>query len=121
YLNGRECHYLKERDIAQKKANDLGLKLSEMKVSFDDYKNKDGLLVRVKGLEEKISGLEEKLKSAEVTLIGEEEEKADPAGIYVESSRAEMIAKIFEVESNMIETSSSQFHNASRDESGGFG
>ncbi|MCI40259.1 hypothetical protein A2U01_0061492, partial [Trifolium medium] len=43
YLNGRECQYLRERDIARKKANDLGQKLSEMKVSFDDYKNKYAL------------------------------------------------------------------------------
>ncbi|MCI80010.1 hypothetical protein A2U01_0101281, partial [Trifolium medium] len=33
YLNGRECQYLRERDVTQKKANDLGQKLSEMKVS----------------------------------------------------------------------------------------
>ncbi|MCI48402.1 hypothetical protein A2U01_0069645, partial [Trifolium medium] len=40
YLNGRECQYLRERDVAQKKANDLGQKFLEMKVSFDDYRNK---------------------------------------------------------------------------------
>ncbi|MCI47754.1 hypothetical protein A2U01_0068996, partial [Trifolium medium] len=43
YLNGRECQYLRERDAAQKKVNDLGHKLSEMKVFFDDYKNKYAL------------------------------------------------------------------------------
>ncbi|MCI09384.1 hypothetical protein A2U01_0030470 [Trifolium medium] len=87
------------------------LETTEAKLA-DVVKERDGLLVRVKELEEKISRLEEKLKSSEVTLIGEEEKKADPGGIYVESSRAELIAKIFEVESNMIETSTSQFHNA---------
>ncbi|MCI55157.1 hypothetical protein A2U01_0076407, partial [Trifolium medium] len=42
----------------------------------------------------------------------EEEKEADPAGIYTKSSLAELITKIFKVESTMIETSSSQFHNA---------
>ncbi|MCI45462.1 hypothetical protein A2U01_0066701, partial [Trifolium medium] len=108
-----------------------------MKVSFDDYRNKyalqkelittlettegkladvvkesDALLERVKSLEDKIFLLEEKLKSTEVTLIVEEEKAADPAGIYTESSRAELITKIFKVESTMIEASSSQFQNA---------
>ncbi|MCI50785.1 hypothetical protein A2U01_0072029, partial [Trifolium medium] len=87
YLNGRECQCLREKDAAQKKVNDLGHKLSEMKVSFDDYKNKyalqkelvttletteakladvvkerDWLLQRVKELEDKILSLEGKLK-----------------------------------------------------------
>ncbi|MCI88131.1 hypothetical protein A2U01_0109417, partial [Trifolium medium] len=65
-----------------------------------------------KELEDKILSLEGKLKSAEVTLVVEEEKEADPAGIYTESSRAELITKIFEVESTMIEAASSQFHNA---------
>ncbi|MCI44583.1 hypothetical protein A2U01_0065822, partial [Trifolium medium] len=43
YLNGRECQYLREKDAAQKKVNDLDHKLFEMKVSFDDYKNKYAL------------------------------------------------------------------------------
>ncbi|MCI56677.1 hypothetical protein A2U01_0077928, partial [Trifolium medium] len=87
YLNGRECQYLRERDVSQKKVNELRQKLSEMKVSFDDYKNKyalqkelvmtlettkvnladvvkerEALLERVKALEDKILLLEEKLK-----------------------------------------------------------
>ncbi|MCI28337.1 hypothetical protein A2U01_0049537, partial [Trifolium medium] len=102
YLNGRECQYLKERDIARKKVNDLGQKLTNMKVSFNDYKEKyalqetlitdlekaegklaelvkerDVLTLEVKELKEKIAGLEEKLKSLiEVTVIGEEEKRA---------------------------------------------
>ncbi|MCI79340.1 hypothetical protein A2U01_0100611, partial [Trifolium medium] len=43
YLNDRECQYLRERDVAQKKANDLGQKFSKMKVSFDEYRNKYAL------------------------------------------------------------------------------
>ncbi|MCI85007.1 hypothetical protein A2U01_0106285, partial [Trifolium medium] len=45
-------------------------------------------------------------------FYGRGEKEADPAGIYTESSRAELITKIFEVESTMIEAASSQFHNA---------
>ncbi|MCI50308.1 hypothetical protein A2U01_0071552, partial [Trifolium medium] len=91
-----------------------------MKASFDNYKNKyvlqleliktletteaklvdvvkerNALLERVKELEGKIHSLEEKLKSTEVAVIVEEEKAADPAGIYKESSRAELISKIF--------------------------
>ncbi|MCI43734.1 hypothetical protein A2U01_0064972, partial [Trifolium medium] len=73
---------------------------------------RDGLLQRVKELEDKILSLEEKLKSAEVTLMVEKEKEPDPAGIYTESSRAELLTNIFEVESTMIEAASSQFHNA---------
>ncbi|MCH80195.1 hypothetical protein A2U01_0000959 [Trifolium medium] len=96
YLNDRECQYLKKRDVARKKVNDLGQKLTEMKVSFNDYKEKyslqetlitdlqnvegklaevvkerDALALEVKELKEKIVGLEERLKSPiEVTVIG---------------------------------------------------
>ncbi|MCI37613.1 hypothetical protein A2U01_0058837, partial [Trifolium medium] len=77
----------------------------------DVVKEREALLVRVKELEEKISGLEEKLKYAEVTLIGEEEKKADPAWVYTECSRAELITKVFEVEGSMLEAARSQFHN----------
>ncbi|MCI30511.1 hypothetical protein A2U01_0051720, partial [Trifolium medium] len=89
-------------------------KLSKMKVSFDDYRNKyalqKNLITTLETTEANLA--DEKLKSAEVSLIGEEEKVADLAGIYVESSRAELITKIFEVESTMIEASSSQFRNA---------
>ncbi|MCI49488.1 hypothetical protein A2U01_0070732, partial [Trifolium medium] len=43
FLNGRECQYLKERDVAMKKVTELGQQLWEMTVAFDDYKNKHAL------------------------------------------------------------------------------
>ncbi|MCI77765.1 hypothetical protein A2U01_0099035, partial [Trifolium medium] len=43
YLNGKECQYLKEWDVARKKVVDLGLKLSGTETAFDDYKNKYAL------------------------------------------------------------------------------
>ncbi|MCI35737.1 hypothetical protein A2U01_0056958, partial [Trifolium medium] len=49
------------------------------------------LLEQVKELKEKVAELEEKMKSAEVTLIAEEEREADPAGLYAEFSRADLI------------------------------
>ncbi|MCI97914.1 hypothetical protein A2U01_0119215, partial [Trifolium medium] len=39
-MNGRECQYLKERDVAMKKVAELGQQLREMTAAFDDYKNK---------------------------------------------------------------------------------
>ncbi|MCH84384.1 hypothetical protein A2U01_0005216 [Trifolium medium] len=104
-----------------------------MRASFDDYKNKhtlqqdliktlemteaklgdvvkerDALLERVKELEGKIHSLEEKLKYAEVVRSPTEEEKeADPVGMYTKSSRAELITKIFEEESTMLEAANS--------------
>ncbi|MCI72363.1 hypothetical protein A2U01_0093626, partial [Trifolium medium] len=77
-----------------------------MTAAFDDYKNKhalqqnlvkeledteaklaevikerDALLEQVEGLKARVSELEEMVKSAEVTLIAEEEKRADPAGL----------------------------------------
>ncbi|MCI40720.1 hypothetical protein A2U01_0061953, partial [Trifolium medium] len=39
FLNGRECEYPQERDAARKKVKDIGLQLSELQATFDDYKN----------------------------------------------------------------------------------
>ncbi|MCI22645.1 hypothetical protein A2U01_0043821, partial [Trifolium medium] len=112
YLNGREFQYLRKKDAAQKKKEFVTtLETTEAKLA-DVVKERDGLLQRVKELEDKILSLEGKLKSAEVTLMVEEEKEADLSGIYTESSRAELITKIFEVEYTMIEAASSQFHNA---------
>ncbi|MCI67085.1 hypothetical protein A2U01_0088343, partial [Trifolium medium] len=43
FLNGRECKYLQERDAARKRVKDIGLQLSELQATFDDYKNKYAL------------------------------------------------------------------------------
>ncbi|MCH88114.1 hypothetical protein A2U01_0008995 [Trifolium medium] len=137
FLNGRECHYLKERDVAAKRVTELGKQLREMTVAFDDYKNKyalqlnlvkdleeaevrlaevvrekDALVEQVKGLKERIAALKEKIKSAEVALISPEEQKLDPAGDYAEASRADLNKKILDFEASMIAVASAQFQNA---------
>ncbi|MCI79666.1 hypothetical protein A2U01_0100937, partial [Trifolium medium] len=56
--------------------------------------------------------LEEKMKSAEVTLIAEEERKADPAGLYVDFSRADLVKMVLDWQGSIVEVSSSQFCNA---------
>ncbi|MCI07184.1 hypothetical protein A2U01_0028249, partial [Trifolium medium] len=117
------------------------LQLSELHAAFDDYKNKyalqqklvidleatelklaevvqerDTLLTKVKGLEDKVRGLEDKLKETEGKgaegVFTEEEKAVDRAGIYAGLSRAMLVSKIFELNDNMLETASSQFHNA---------
>ncbi|MCI72437.1 hypothetical protein A2U01_0093700, partial [Trifolium medium] len=52
FLNGRECKYLQERDAARKRVKDIGLQLSKLQATFDDYKNKYDLQQKlVKDLE----------------------------------------------------------------------
>ncbi|MCI08738.1 hypothetical protein A2U01_0029817 [Trifolium medium] len=51
-------------------------------------------------------------RKVDITVIGEDEKKLDPEGVYVESSRAELISKIYDVESSMVEAASLSFHNA---------
>ncbi|MCI39474.1 hypothetical protein A2U01_0060706, partial [Trifolium medium] len=57
YLNGRECQYLRERDAAQKKELVTTLETTEAKLA-DVVKERDGLLQRVRELEDKILSLE---------------------------------------------------------------
>ncbi|MCI95396.1 hypothetical protein A2U01_0116694, partial [Trifolium medium] len=45
FLNGRESQYLAERDVARKKLEGVGSKYNELRVAFDDYKNKYALQV----------------------------------------------------------------------------
>ncbi|MCI43548.1 hypothetical protein A2U01_0064785, partial [Trifolium medium] len=60
YLNGRECQYLREKDAAQKKKELVTtLETTEAKLA-DVVKERDGLLQRVKELEDKILSLEGK-------------------------------------------------------------
>ncbi|MCI43275.1 hypothetical protein A2U01_0064512, partial [Trifolium medium] len=56
--------------------------------------------------------LEEKMKSAEVTLIAEEERKANPAGLYADFSRADLVKMVLDWQGSVVEVSSSQFCNA---------
>ncbi|MCI29379.1 hypothetical protein A2U01_0050588, partial [Trifolium medium] len=43
--------------------------------------------------------------------ISQEEQQLDPAGAYVEASRADLIKKIIAVKESMIAAASVQFHN----------
>ncbi|MCI85178.1 hypothetical protein A2U01_0106457, partial [Trifolium medium] len=54
-------------------------------------KEKDALVKQVKELREKVAELKENMRSAEVTLIVEEERRADPAGLYADFSRADLV------------------------------
>ncbi|CAJ2639894.1 unnamed protein product [Trifolium pratense] len=72
-------------------------------------KKADVLLKKVKKLNEEFLDLKERLKSSVETSINVEEKTADPAGEYKNSSRAALIAKIFESESLLLETAKSSF------------
>ncbi|MCI86496.1 hypothetical protein A2U01_0107777, partial [Trifolium medium] len=61
---------------------------------------------------EKVVELEERMRSAEVTLIDEEERKADPVGLYVDFSRADLVKTVLDWQGSVLEVSSSQFRNA---------
>ncbi|GAU50710.1 hypothetical protein TSUD_301150, partial [Trifolium subterraneum] len=128
FLNGRECKYLRERDEARAHAKGFGERLSavekdlasqtkayadaEEKVTklekeLHDAKEEEGRL------KEKVGELEEKLSSLTLPpTIDEEERKVDPTGTYASLSRADLIAKIYEVGDLQLEVASSSFRNA---------
>ncbi|MCI90986.1 hypothetical protein A2U01_0112280, partial [Trifolium medium] len=68
------------------------------------------------GLEDRVSALEDKLKETEgrgaEEVITEEERAIDRVGVYAGLSRAMLVSRIFELNDTMLETASSQFHNA---------
>ncbi|MCI50663.1 hypothetical protein A2U01_0071907, partial [Trifolium medium] len=99
-----------ERDAARKRVKDIGLQLSELQATFDDYKNKnalqqklvvdlevaeaklaeatqerDTLLATVQGLEDRVCALEDKLKEIEgrgpEDTVTDEERAVDRAGV----------------------------------------
>ncbi|MCI53829.1 hypothetical protein A2U01_0075076, partial [Trifolium medium] len=70
------------------------------------------LVEQVKGLKEKIAELKEKMNSAEVTLIAKEERKTDPADLYADFSRADLVMTVLDWQGSVVEVSSSQFRNA---------
>ncbi|MCI54586.1 hypothetical protein A2U01_0075836, partial [Trifolium medium] len=77
---------------------------------------RDALLVTVKGLEDTVCALEDKLKETKgrgvEEVITEEERAVDREGVYAGLIRAMLVSKIFELNDIMLETASSQFHNA---------
>ncbi|GAU42208.1 hypothetical protein TSUD_375570 [Trifolium subterraneum] len=104
FLNGRESKYLREKDEARAHAKDFGERLS---VDLNDAQERE------KALKEKVAGLEEKLANLSLTLaVEEEEKKLDPEGTYANSSRADLIAKIYQIGDLQLEVASSSFKNA---------
>ncbi|CAJ2644668.1 unnamed protein product [Trifolium pratense] len=135
FLNGRECKYLAERDDARKALLGVERRLAESEASCERYREehktlssnlketedrlktlseeKDGIQIEVEGLKAKINELEEKLVCQQASgMIEEEEKEVDPQGDYASSSRAALIAKIQEYESNMVVAASFSFNNA---------
>ncbi|PNX62193.1 hypothetical protein L195_g052846, partial [Trifolium pratense] len=129
------CKYLEERDEARKELPLLQRRLAESEASCEGYREerktlstnlkeaedrlktvsgeRDGAVQKVDELKVLIGELEGKLERLQVTGVVEEEEKElDPQGAYASSSRAALIAKIQELESNMIAAASFSFNNA---------
>ncbi|CAJ2651308.1 unnamed protein product [Trifolium pratense] len=135
FLNGRECKYLEERDEARKELPLLKRRLAESEASCEGYREerktisanlkeaedrlrtvseeRDNVVQRVDEQKTLIGELEGKLARLQVSGVVEEEEKElDPQGVYASSSRAALIAKIQELESNMVAAATFSFNNA---------
>ncbi|GAU44720.1 hypothetical protein TSUD_88040 [Trifolium subterraneum] len=125
FLNGRECKYLRERDEARALAKDFGERLTVVEQDLlargkaledseaEVAKVKKGL-EDAKGEEEKLKGkiaeLEEQVSG--LSLVEEEEKKLDPAGTFAKFSRADLIAKIYQIGDMQLDVASSSFQNA---------
>ncbi|GAU50111.1 hypothetical protein TSUD_408550 [Trifolium subterraneum] len=125
FLNGRECKFLRERDEARALAKDFGERLTvverdllardkaledstaevaRVKKSLEDAKGEEERLkLKIAELEEQISGL---------SLVEEEEKKLDPADTYAKFSRADLIAKVYQIGDLQLDVASSSFRNA---------
>ncbi|GAU45601.1 hypothetical protein TSUD_285700 [Trifolium subterraneum] len=125
FLNGRESKYLRERDEARALAKDFGGRLTVVEQDLlardKALEDSEAELAKVKKELEDARGQEEKLrgKIAELeeqmsglSLAEEEEKKLDPAGTYAKSSRAELIAKIYQIGDMQLDVASSSFQNA---------
>ncbi|XP_045819213.1 uncharacterized protein LOC123912700 [Trifolium pratense] len=135
FLNGRECKYLEERDEARKELPLLQRRLAESEASCEVFREERKTLSanlkeaedRLKTVSEErdsavqkadeqkvlIGELEGKLERLQVTRVVEDREKElDPQGEYASSSRADLIAKIQELESNMVAAAAFSFNNA---------
>ncbi|GAU27037.1 hypothetical protein TSUD_313990 [Trifolium subterraneum] len=125
FLNGRESTYLRERDEARALAKDFGGRLTVVEQDLlardKALEDSEAELAKVKkelgdakGEEEKLRGkiavLEEQMFG--LSLAEEEEKKLDPAGTYAKSSRAELIAKIYQIGDMQLDVASSIFQNA---------
>ncbi|GAU40530.1 hypothetical protein TSUD_366950 [Trifolium subterraneum] len=125
FLNGRECKFLRERDEVRALAKDFGERLTVVerdllardkaleesaaevaraKKGLEDAKGEEEKLkLKIAELEEQISGL---------SLAEEEEKKLDPAGTYAKFSRADLIAKVYQIGDLQLDVASSSFQNA---------
>ncbi|CAJ2653383.1 unnamed protein product [Trifolium pratense] len=135
FLNGRECKYLEERDEARKELPSLQRRLAESEASCEVFREerktlsanlkeaedrlktvseeRDSAVQKVDEQKGLIGELEGKLERLQVTGIVEDREKElDPQGEYASSSRADLIAKIQELESNMVAAAAFSFNNA---------
>ncbi|CAJ2639039.1 unnamed protein product [Trifolium pratense] len=135
FLNGRECKYLEERDEARKELPLLQRRLAESEASCMVFREerktlsanlkeaedrlktvseeRDSAVQKVDEQKGLIGELEGKLERLQVTGVVEDREKElDPQGEYASSSRADLIAKIQELESNMVAAAAFSFNNA---------
>ncbi|CAJ2640236.1 unnamed protein product [Trifolium pratense] len=135
FLNGRECKYLEERDEARKELPLLQRRLAESEASCEVFREerktlsanlkeaedrletvseeRDSAVQKVEEQKNLIGELEGKLERLQVTGVVEDREKElDPQGEYASSSRADLIAKIQELESNMVAAAAFSFSNA---------
>ncbi|GAU49404.1 hypothetical protein TSUD_92500 [Trifolium subterraneum] len=95
FLNGRECN---------KALEDSEAEVAKAKKGLEDAKGEEEKLKgKIAELEEQISGL---------SLAEEEEKKLDPAGTYAKFSRADLIAKIYQIGDTQLDIASSSFQNA---------
>ncbi|PNX77908.1 hypothetical protein L195_g033880, partial [Trifolium pratense] len=74
---------------------------------------KDDLLAEVKALKEKLTELEGELKAAfeKTSILEEEASYIDPTIEFVGMSREALIARIFEVDSSMLDIAKANFDN----------
>ncbi|GAU34824.1 hypothetical protein TSUD_394510 [Trifolium subterraneum] len=127
FLNGRECKYLRERDEARAHAKDFGERLSavEKDLSSETKALKESQakvrlekdLQDAKEEEERLKGkvieLEEQVSRLSLgPAVEEEEKKLEPEGTCAKSSRADLIAKIYQISDLQLDVASSIFKNA---------
>ncbi|GAU51195.1 hypothetical protein TSUD_374460 [Trifolium subterraneum] len=128
FLNGRECKYLKQRDEARAHAKYFGARLTQVEEdlssktkAFEDSRAKVVKLEKdlkdakeeEKKLKERVAELEGQVASLSLApMVEEEEKKLDPEGTYAQFSRADLIARIYQIGDMQLEVASSSFKNA---------
>ncbi|GAU34821.1 hypothetical protein TSUD_394470 [Trifolium subterraneum] len=127
FLNGRKCKYLRERDEARAHAKDFGERLSAVEKDLtSESKALKESQERVTKLEKDLQDAkeeEERMKGKVVELeeqvsrlsmgpaVEEEEKRLDPEGTYAKSSRADLIARIYQIGDMQLDIASSSFQN----------